>query len=139
MKEFIACAKIIRVQIWKFNRAPAPSERVFDNKEQIIKGDWLNSLNDYSFSFHLILSDLTSGNIPYESREHFYSSISKLLVKDGLFIDKVLTHDIPNLVVSDLEKKYNQVKGRLLVCFFRGTAKLTFSIKFANLLHVKNP
>lgn len=90
------------------------TERVFDNKEQFIRGDWLSSLNDHPLSFHLILSDLTSGNIPYESREHFYSSISKSLVKDGLFIDKALTHGIPNLVVSDLEKKYNQLPINLI-------------------------
>lgn len=89
-------------------------DRVYDNKEILIKGDWLNTLEKYPRSFHVILSDLTSGNIPYESRGSFYSSITKSLERGGFFFDKVLIHDIPNLLVSELECKYDRLPLNLL-------------------------
>lgn len=88
--------------------------RAFNNKEILIKGDWLNTLDNYTNCFHLILSDLTSGNVPYESRKKFYSSITNSLVTGGGFFDKVLTHEIPNLLISELEKKYDQLPINLI-------------------------
>ena len=62
-------------------------------KEKLIVGDWLNTIEDWQETFALILSDLTMGNISYECREKFYKDINNALLPEGVFLDKILTHE----------------------------------------------
>lgn len=80
--------------------------RIYKNTECLIQGDWLETLPTLNTKFALILSDLTSGNIPYDQRADFYETIASALVQGGLFSDKVLTHPVPHIPLSALAKKY---------------------------------
>ena len=51
-------------------------------------------------------SDLTGGNIPYDERRQFYSTVAGALNKKGLFLDKCLTHPGPHENVEELLEKY---------------------------------
>lgn len=75
-------------------------------KETLVAGDWLESLFNYHKYFDVVLSDLTSGNIPYQFRDTFYAGISKSLTPNGLFLDRILTKPIPFIPLSDLITKY---------------------------------
>ena len=66
--------------------------RCYENREQLVRGDWLQTLPDYANTFCAILSDLTSGNLPYNKRDSFYRLISRALRPGAAFIDKVLRH-----------------------------------------------
>ena len=70
--------------------------------EKIVWGDWLDTIKNYREQFAVVLSDLTMGNIPYEKRFAFYQDIYFALKSGGVFLDKVLTHDIPHLSLSGL-------------------------------------
>jgi SAM-dependent methyltransferase len=63
------------------------------NAETLIVGNWLTELPKYRGGFSLILSDLTSGNVPYAKRSEFYSSIEDALAPGGFFVDKCLTNE----------------------------------------------
>ena len=80
----------------------------------MVRGDWLDSLPGYKNFFALILSDLTSGNLSYENRATFYSLISDALAPNGIFYDKVLTHNEHNIRFQDLVNKYSQLPLNLL-------------------------
>jgi hypothetical protein len=88
--------------------------RVYHNTEEIIEGDWIDTLPTMPSRFVVILSDLTSGNIPYELRDRFYASVVAALRAGGLFCDKVLTHSMPHLSVSLLLNKYATLPLNLL-------------------------
>ena len=88
--------------------------RAYTNKEHVIEGDWLVTLPKLSGRFAAILSDLTSGNIPYEHRSLFYELIAGALLKGGLFCDKVLTHPIPHIPLPFLIDKYAELPLNLL-------------------------
>jgi hypothetical protein len=88
--------------------------RIYRNSEFVIEGDWLTTLPKLTGRFSLILSDLTSGNISYESRQAFYHCITTALEDKGLFFDKVLTHPGPNLIFKSLEEKYSLLPLNLL-------------------------
>ncbi len=83
--------------------------RIYQNKEIFVKGDWLETLEKYNNYFSLIVSDLTSGNIPYDVRSKFYSDIERALIKSGFFFDKILTHNNIFLNVDSLIKKYEKL------------------------------
>ena len=74
-----------------------------------IHGDWTSVLQDNPGRFSAVLSDLTSGNIPYAERESFYGSVSRALVPGGLFIDRVLTLEAPlhsrKLIYDEFEQR----------------------------------
>ena len=89
----------------KFFRAMSEL-RVYDNKERFLEGDWLDILPQHQLEFALIVSDLTSGNIPYEDRLFFYNALSGALACGGVFFDKVLTHPGSLLSVTSLIEKY---------------------------------
>jgi hypothetical protein len=74
--------------------------------EKMIEGDWLHSIYRYKNYFSIILSDLTSGNIPYRFREKYYKIISSALTNNGNFIDRVLTKPFSFLPLDSLVKKY---------------------------------
>lgn len=78
--------------------------------ETVVEGNWLNTLPLYKNTFSIILSDLTSGNIPYDSRDSFYQSISDALSDDGVFLDRVLTNEAPFLNIDKLIKNYSHRK-----------------------------
>src|SRR6266446_1333624 len=88
--------------------------RVYKNAETIVEGDWLTTLPRVKGKFSLILSDLTSGNIPYASRRKFYTLIAEALSIGGIFCDKVLTHPQPHIQLSSLVKKYDGLPLNLL-------------------------
>lgn len=77
-----------------------------ETSERLVEGDWLMTLPLQAQEMHLLLSDLTMGNIPYDSREAFYGGVRLSLATGGLFIDKVLRHPEPGLPVSRLLEKY---------------------------------
>ena len=88
--------------------------RVYSNPETIIHGDWLDTLPESRGRFALILSDLTSGNIPYEDRPRFYDDISNALMPGGLFCDKILTHPGPHIPINILLQRYSDLPLNLL-------------------------
>jgi len=57
----------------------------------VLIGDWTDILERNQSRFLAILSDLTSGNVPYAERARHYSAVSASLADGGLFIDRVLT------------------------------------------------
>ena len=81
----------------------------FKPYENVIEGDWLDTIDKFSNFFQIILSDLTMGNIKYESRSKFYDDIYNSLLKNGLFIDRVLTIDFELYKLKDLFNKYEQI------------------------------
>jgi hypothetical protein len=83
--------------------------RVYKNTERVIEGDWLTTLPTLKGKFALILSDLTSGNIPYNIRSQFYGLITRALTEGGLFCDKVLTHPGQHIPLSSLVEKYAEL------------------------------
>jgi hypothetical protein len=81
--------------------------RKYANVEKIIWGDWLDTLPAYENEFDVILSDLTSGNIPYKNRSYFYQIIAKGLKPGGIFIDRILIKPIPFIPIEKLVDKYS--------------------------------
>lgn len=88
--------------------------RIYDNDEILVKGNWLETLSNFRNYFTLIVSDLTSGNLSYESRFDFYTSITNALNRDGFFYDKVLTHNEYNIPFNNLVEKYSNLPLNLL-------------------------
>lgn len=58
----------------------------------IVWGDWIDTLPAYAGRYDLVLSDLTSGNVPYDQREIFHRAVWGLLADGGILFDKLLTH-----------------------------------------------
>lgn len=81
--------------------------------EHFVEGDWLNTLENYQNYFSVILSDLTMGNVPYENRRKFYADINNALTKEGVYVDKILTHNI-FLDVKQLIEEYSIMPINLL-------------------------
>ena len=86
----------------------------YPGTERFVHGDWLDTIPQYRSAFALILSDLTSGNVPYDQRPDFYSSVSKSLQVGGLFVDKVLTLEGSRRTIAELKKKYDDLPVNLL-------------------------
>lgn len=77
--------------------------------EQLVIGEWTDTLQNFTGTFRIILSDLTMGNIPYSNRYAFYQAISNALVSRGTFIDKVLAFDFDVPTIGELFQKYEQL------------------------------
>ncbi len=88
--------------------------RVYCNAENLVNGGWLDTLPTLKGKFAAILSDLTSGNIPYDQRVQFYEGIEGSLMEGGMFFDKVLTHTGCNLSFDSLVEKYSTLPLNLL-------------------------
>jgi hypothetical protein len=88
--------------------------RVHANVETVIEGDWLNTLPTLRDTFAVILSDLTSGNIPYDFRNEFYDKVAEALIGGGIFLDKVLTHPGKHIPLPLLVEKYANLPLNLL-------------------------
>jgi len=82
-------------------------QRIYQNVETLVQGDWLETLPKLTDNFHLLLSDLTAGNVPYDSRNHFYTGITAALAPGGLFIDKILTNENGYISVRAIQRKYS--------------------------------
>jgi SAM-dependent methyltransferase len=87
--------------------------RVYRTREELVHGDWLETLRNFGNTFAFILSDLTSGNLEYQVREEFYKNISRALMPDGIFIDKVLTHPARHDRLSALEEEFERLPHNL--------------------------
>jgi len=87
--------------------------RCYSNEETLIQGDWLQTISTFPKTFVAILSDLTSGNVPYDKQENFYRDISSALISNGSFIDKVLTNEAEFSVLDDLDEKYKSMPYNL--------------------------
>ena len=80
--------------------------RVTQTRESVIVGDWMQTLPTCIAHFDAIISDLTSGNIPYTQRRQFYSLITDALRPGGMFCDKFLSHPIPHERLDGLLNRY---------------------------------
>ena len=80
--------------------------RVRQTPETVLQGDWMQTLPHCSGRFAAVLSDLTSGNIPYEQRNEFYSLVAESLQPGGMFCDKLLSYPIPHERLDELLDKY---------------------------------
>ncbi len=76
--------------------------------ENVVWGDWLDTIKGYKEAFVAVLSDLTMGNIDYIHRREFYSAIYNSIRPSGLFVDKVLTHCMSHIPMDFLEYQYQQ-------------------------------
>jgi hypothetical protein len=83
--------------------------RHWTNLETLVVQDWRDFLPSCPTKFVAILSDLTSGNIPYADRFDFYRSIGRALAPGGLFFDKLLTHRAPLRAIAPLYNKYTML------------------------------
>ena len=80
--------------------------RVKPAAETVLHGDWMQTLTNCSGRFAAVLSDLTSGNIPYGQRSEFYSLVAESLRPGGMFCDKLLSYPIPHERLEELLDKY---------------------------------
>ena len=80
--------------------------RTGNSEENLVKGDWRETLAARRGKYTALLSDLTGGNIPYDERGEFYKMIAWALDDKGVFLDKCLTHPGPHEMLEDLLKKY---------------------------------
>lgn len=81
--------------------------RLYSNSEELVIGDWLDTLPSFRGTFKIVLSDFTRGNIPYELRDLFYSHIYNSLCPGGLFIDRVLQPGPHFKPLSALDRYYS--------------------------------
>jgi len=88
--------------------------RASSSPEVFVDGDWLDTLSSFRHEFGVVLSDLTSGNLPYDRRPSFYTNIAQCLATDGIFIDKLLFHDRAKPKVEALLAKYETFPINLL-------------------------
>ncbi|MDR0697115.1 MAG: hypothetical protein LBF68_06280 [Christensenellaceae bacterium] len=79
-------------------------------RETHVTGDWLNTFQEYRNYFSVVLSDLTSGNIPYDYRDLFYKNIAGAISSNGIFIDRILTKSISFLPLENLVEKYRHLE-----------------------------
>ena len=80
--------------------------RVRQTAETVLHGDWMQTLSGCTGRFAAVLSDLTSGNIPYDQRSEFYSLVAESLGPGGMFCDKLLSYPIPHKPLDGLLGKY---------------------------------
>jgi hypothetical protein len=90
------------------------NSRVYTNNEIFVNGDWLDTIEQYSNFFSLIVSDLTIGNIQYDNRKKFYNDILNALKQDGYFYDKILFHQDNFRTLAELIEKYIKLPINLL-------------------------
>lgn len=84
------------------------------DNENIVFGDWLDTIGEYKNYFVMILSDLTMGNIHYEKRSFFYEKVYNALMPKGYFVDKVLMNDIPLIPLKRISDQYESLPINLL-------------------------
>lgn len=82
--------------------------------EILVLGNWLDTLKRYHGFFDVILSDETMGFIDYNNRKDFYGLIFYSLKKDGLFIDKELTHPCRHIPIPIIMNRYKETPINLI-------------------------
>ena len=82
--------------------------RMTTGSETVLEGDWMQTLPNYVGAFAAVLSDLTSGNVPYPQQREFYSLVAASLRPGGMFCDKLLSHPIPHERLDLLLDKYER-------------------------------
>jgi len=90
-------------------------QRIHKNQEDFVVGDWLATLPMLTDTFAALLSDLTSGNIPYGERRRFYLLVAAALRHGGLFIDKNLTNANGLLPIGAIKRKYRDAPPNLQI------------------------
>ena len=108
----------------------------------LIVGDWTEVLEGMPGRFSAILSDLTSGNIPYAARDRHYKAIHSALRNGGVFADRVLTLESPLVSRKSIYAEFgqrpislesvNELNCRLL--FTSDVASGTEELKIAKIL-----
>lgn len=94
--------------------AKMAASRRFPHAETLIEGDWLTSLAGLVGEFDVIVSDFTLGNLTYEAQEEFLPLIANSLARDGLFIDRVLTHRQDCYEYEALARKFRLLPANLV-------------------------
>ena len=74
--------------------------------ETVLAGDWMETLPGCDGNFFVVLSDLTSGNVPYKQQGEFYTLVADSLQTGGMFCDKLLSYPIPHERLNVLLDKY---------------------------------
>ena len=80
--------------------------RVTASNDTLLQGDWMQTLPGCAGRFAAVLSDLTSGNVPYSQQTEFYSLVAQSLRPGGIFCDKLLSYPIPHEPLDALLAKY---------------------------------
>ena len=80
--------------------------RTGNTEENLIEGDWRETLGARRGQYSALLSDLTGGNIPYDERCEFYRTIASALDDNGVLLDKCLTHPGPHKNLEELLERY---------------------------------
>ncbi len=98
-------------QIYVFDKSRIFFERMsglrsFSGPVTFVEGDWLQTLRFYQDQFRFIASDLTSGNVPYNRRDEFYSRIGESLISGGQFVDRILINSFPLERLDKLDRRY---------------------------------
>lgn len=87
--------------------------RTTPGPETILFNDWITALSSTPAKYDAILSDFTLGNIEYSRRKAFLRSIQSALAPNGVFIDRVLTNEIPLIPLDELRIKFQRRPGNL--------------------------
>jgi len=74
--------------------------------ERFVNSDWVDALQRRPGHFDVIVSDLTSGNLPFNRRSVFYAAVARSLRNDGIFVDKLLTYPVRRLQIAALEHRF---------------------------------
>ena len=84
---------------------------IYDIKahENLVIGEWTETVRCFQDFFGIILSDLTLGNVHYEKQSSFFLDIYKSLACNGAFIDKVLVLDFEFVELGQILEKYEKL------------------------------
>jgi len=82
-------------------------------REIVVFADWVDELPQHASKFDAILSDLTLGNLPYESRADFFSGVTAALRPGGIYVDKVLTNEELQSL-DQLDRRYRKAPINLI-------------------------
>src|SRR5579864_3002333 len=81
-RDLLAEMQFENIHIFERNEAfhhLVSKERIYQNPEFLVWGNWLDTLHSVATGYAAILSDLTSGNIDYVNRAHLYAGVARLL------------------------------------------------------------
>jgi len=77
------------------------------SSEQLVLGDWLETLPSLAGCCDLVVSHYTHGNIAFDRRDHFYELVARSLAPGGLFFDTIFQPELPLVSAGTLERKYS--------------------------------
>jgi hypothetical protein len=103
--------------------------------EHFDESDWSAHFARTPGRYGLVLSDLTSGNIPYESRGVYYRNIRLALRRGGIFFDKILLHQRPLRSIRSLVQLFSRLPiTAMTLNYFNCSALFTSEILGGGLL-----